>query len=242
MKKKGLARHLVTALAACVALACALVAAAPSTALAVSVPDADHPASLKVTCSRDVGVTGGEFYVWRVATFDTKGDFALDEAYSGFGVDLSQIVSASAWRAAANELAAFIDAQGISHELGGTIPHDGFTSFGNLTPGLYLVRGSGLTNGSVAFDCGSTLVSVPALVDGSWDYDVTCELKVSAADTPEEPAGPSSPEAPSDASDAHGGGSLTGTGDSTSIVPVVACGVIGGALVLLAVLARRRRK
>lgn len=242
MRKRGLARRLVTALVACVALACALVAAAPSTALAVSVPDADHPASLKVTCSRDVGVTGGEFYVWRVATFDTKGDFALDEAYSGSGVDLTQIVSASAWRTAADELAAFIDARGIPNDLGGTIPNDGFTSFGNLTPGLYLVRGSGLTNGSVAFDCGNTLVSVPTLESGTWDYDVTCELKVSAEDVPEEPAGPSGPAAPSDAGDTRGGGSLTGTGDSTSIVPVAACAVIGGALVLLAVLARRRRK
>ena len=88
-----------------------------------------------------------------VATFDAQGDFALDEVYSGSDVDLSQIVSASAWRTAADELATLIDAQGIPYDLGGTIPNDGFTSFGNLTPGLYLVRGSGLTNGSAACSC-----------------------------------------------------------------------------------------
>ena len=226
-----------------VALVMALLLAVPVRAAAVGVPDAGRRGSLTVSCQASPTVSEGEFRIWRVASFDDEGALALEEAFAGSGVSLAVGDAAGAWRAAADTLAAWAADHAVAWDLSGSALSAGHVGFGGLTPGLYLICGEGLSDGTRAYDCGSTLVSVPTLVGGDWAYDVTCELKVSPAGTEgaDEPQAPGASDEPAGSVARDESGDLAGTGDNTSMVSVVACVAVRCALVLLAVLAWRRR-
>lgn len=243
--KRGLAMGLCACLACAVALALSL--AAP--ALATGVPDIGRKGSITATVTTDDTLQSGRLELIRVASFSAEGQLVLDEEFAGSGVDLGALDSASEWRQAASELASWADAHQIVAVLSGEGigPGSATYGFGNLDCGLYLVRGFGLASNSRVYDCGSTLLSVPTLEGGEWSYDVTAELKVSVSEKDAEPEGPGQPEGPAEPADADGdvarsgSGDLAGTGDHTSVVPVIVCVVAGCASVLLAVIRGRRK-
>lgn len=222
-----------------VAFVMAVLLAVPVRATAAGVPDAGRRGSLTVSCQASPAVTEGEFRVWRVAGFDEAGAPSLEGAFAGSGVSLAVGDSASAWRSAADALAAWATERAVAWDLSGSALSAGRVGFGGLTTGFYLICGEGLSDGETAYDCGSTLVSVPTLTGGEWAYDVTCELKVSPAGAADQPQ---TPDASAAGVTRAGAGDLAGTGDQTSVVPAVACVAAGCALVLLAVACRRRRR
>lgn len=215
----------------------------PTLAYALGVPDDSRDGSLVAEVAvGGMGVAGMGFSLARVAAFDEAGQLVLEPAYEGAGVDVTGLSTAGEWRSAADGLATWADAQGLAADATGETGVSGRVRFSALEPGLYLLRGSDLTASGKVYSCGNTLVSVPSAEGDAWSYDVTCELKVSVADMPAEP-GSGDGEKPADSDDSRGGdGSLAGTGDTTSMAPVIACVAAGCAPVAAAVIARRRRK
>lgn len=243
----GLAKRVLGVTLALAVAALGVVTAPASPAWATGVPDVGRKGSVTVRIATDGTLESGRLELTRVASFSDQGQLVLDEAFSGSGVDLGSASLASDWRRAADGLAAWADEQGVSRDTMVAFPATGSGTygFGKLDCGLYLLRGSGLSSEAESYDCGNTLVSVPSLEGDEWVYDVTCDLKVSATEKGLEPAEPSVPQTPAGEDGAggarSGSGDLAGTGDHTSAVPVVACVAVGCALVVLAVVWRRRK-
>lgn len=236
-------RALAAAAACAVALACALAAPA-GRAFATGVPDTGRKGSITATVATDDALQSGRLAITHVASFSPEGGLALDETFAGSGVGLDGLSTASEWRQAAESLAAWADAHGVAATLAREAAGAGSIAFDGLDCGVYLVRGYDLASDTKTYDCGSTLICVPTLEGGSWVYDVDAELKVSVAEKDTEPEVPTEPGEPDDATpDAgrSGSGDLAGTGDHTSLVPVVVCVIAGCALVLLAVIRGRRK-
>lgn len=236
-------RALSMVVACAVALACALAAPA-GRALATGVPDVGRKGSITATVASDDALREGRLEATHVASFSAEGGLVLDEAFSGSGVGLDGLSTASEWRQAAEELAAWADAHGVGATLAREAAGTGSFGLDGLDCGVYLVRGYGIASDTKTYDCGSTLLCVPTLESGEWVYDVDAELKVSVSEKGQEPEAPGVPETPGSAdgdASRSGSGDLAGTGDHTSIVPVVVCVVAGCALVLLAVVRGRKR-
>lgn len=230
-------RALVAVAAWAVAFACAVAAVPAGSAWAAAAPDVTRRGSITARLTSDDALGAGRLELTHVASFSSAGELVLDEAFAGAGVDLDGLSATSDWRRAAEELAAWADGHGGAATLSAEAYGSATFGFGNIDLGLYLVRGYGLSSEVKAYDCGSTLLSVPTLESGEWVYDVDAELKVSVSEKGQEPT---APEAPSGDAARSGSGDLAGTGDHTSAVPAVACVVAGCVLVVLTVIRGRR--
>lgn len=239
-------RALVAVAAWAVAFACAVAAVPSGSAWAATAPDATRRGSITAKVTSDDVLEAGRLELTHVASFSPAGELVLDEAFAGAGVDLGLLSAASDWRQAAEELATWADGHGVPATLARETRGSGSFAFYDLECGLYLVRGYDLSSEAKAYDCGSTLLSVPVLEGGEWVYDVEADLKASVSEKGREPGEPAMPEAPvapvapSDDAARSGSGDLAGTGDHTSAVPAVACVAAGCALVALAVIRGRR--
>ncbi len=219
---------------AVVVVACACLLAAPVPAQAADKIDPSRACSLTLTAKAgDVAVEGSEFKLWRVASFDHTGNYVLDQAYEGAGVDVASLEKASDWDGAAKTLLAWAQEQGLEAEASATTNAAGQTGFSGLEAGLYLVSGSSVTAGETVYTPTTYLESLPRLIDDVWTYNIASECKVETSDVPATPDEASSPSRSRER--------ISQTGDdSLSLTQVLPFLIAGGVLVTLGVVFWRR--
>lgn len=130
------------------------------------------PAAAAGSLTLKYGWEGVEFSLYQVGTPSGDG-WTLTGGFAGYAVDLPEEGSpASAWRAAAETLAAYA-ALGSLHPIDTQITAGGEANFPGLEAGLYLIVGKTHRQGDAAYTPIPTLVAV--------DGDATVELKATEA-------------------------------------------------------------
>lgn len=240
----GAVRDKVTRLGAVVATVAialaALLAAAPASALALSMPDTSRSCALTLECtSGEDAIAGAWIDLYRVAEFDEYGQFSLLDEFAGSGVDLSALDRASAWSQAARKLEISAKLSEMAPSVVTTTSSSGVATFSGLECGLYLV---GSTNGTAAggqtYGSSAFLVSLPTLsADGeSWLYRASSEPKFEKTgdESDKKNRGDGSSKGDSDDSQGRnarkGAGGLAGTGDVSPIAAAAGIALIGIAL------------
>lgn len=175
------------ALLLCAAL---LLGALCLTASAIDPIDLTAEVSACVTFKQgETPVPGAEFSLYRVADctewaeFTASGDFA---AYTG---KLNELGDASAWDAAARELLAFADKNGVKPLHTGKTDEKGEVSFsGDMEPGMYLLSCTETTVGSKIYSALPCLVCLPNREENSdeWIY-ASAPVRVKAGDVRDVP-------------------------------------------------------
>lgn len=183
--RKHIVPLLLSLLAACVLL-CTTAAAAGSIQL-------DRPVSLTLSCQPGgQPLAGARFDLYLLATADETGELNAVEPFTDYNVNIRGRDD-DAWRALATTLEGYILRDKLAPTDTARTDENGtavFPSGGQpLTPGLYLVLGHRLQDGSLYFDPLPFVVMLPAmdLDANAWVYDVTAVPKYDLTPVPDVP-------------------------------------------------------
>ena len=159
-------------------VACALGALAlPSRAQAVPAIDQGAAGSLSVTLREEAGgIAGVTVRLLRAGDVGSYGSPALAGDFAAYPVSLEDL-DASGWRAAAQTLASYAERDQLEPVRTGETDADGGVRFAGLGTGLYLVVCDARQTDAGRLDVEPALVTVPALEEGAWSYDVLVEPK-----------------------------------------------------------------
>lgn len=144
--------------------------------------------TLKLEYSREgEPFSGLEIAIYRVADLYEDGSYALTDPFSGYPVKIHDIQSQLEWREAANTLAAYAQADGLTPTAIAHTDESGYVTFSELKTGLYLVREVTGRNGEGICCFESFIIFLPRpQTDGTAVFDVTAKPKSTVI--PEEPA------------------------------------------------------
>lgn len=234
------AAQLVGVVATVVIVLSALLAAAPASALALSMPDTSRSCALALECaSGEEAIAGARIELYRVAEFDEHGQFSLLDEFVDSGVDLAELDRASTWSQAARKLEISAKLSETAPSVVTTTSSNGIATFSGLECGLYLVGStSGTAAGGQTYGSSAFLVSLPGQsADGErWVYRMSSEPKFEKTgdESDKKNRGDGSSKGNSDDSqgrDARNGtGGLAGTGDVSPIAAAAGIALIGIAL------------
>ena len=161
-------------------IAVAVAAATPVRAHAGTAPDLTRSCSLSAECLvSGKAVSGLQFSLYRVATFNDDDSFTLTGDFAASNVEIGDITMASEWADAATKLDAFARKGGLEPQAQATTSSAGVVSFSGLEPGLYLVaRATGYV-GDTPYSNAATLVSLPGETStgDAWNYHMAIEPK-----------------------------------------------------------------
>lgn len=134
----------------------------------------------------EVPIEGAVFDIYRLASVDKDGSFALVGAFADYPISIKE-QTVEGWNDLAYTLKGYAQADDLAPTC--TLISDGIGAAAEdgLEPGLYLVIGDKRTVGRVTYSVQPTIVSLPALEQDEWVYDVTIYPKASAEETPDDP-------------------------------------------------------
>lgn len=155
-----------------------LVGALGTAAFALAAPDLTRTGSISMTMKYEgKPVSGGNLMMYQVGTAEeTNGSysFVCSGDFAECGYSLTDIKSQKLM----DQLLRYIN-ENSNTVLGTTrqISKDGTVSFGNLQPGVYLLRQTRAADG---YECIEPfLVTIPLTIDGTYEYDVDASAKMS---------------------------------------------------------------
>lgn len=139
--------------------------------------DLDRSVSLTMSFAPDgISSQGGEFRVYRVAEYNSTGDFVPLEPFKNWPVQITDTDSKD-WP----ELASTLD---VYVSMNGTVPtqtvitdHQGRAIFSGLKTGFYLVVGDPVEGNGKMYVPQPVMISLPILQDGEWTYDMIANAK-----------------------------------------------------------------
>ena len=134
-------------------------------------------------------VAGIPYRIYRVAEIDNGPVFTLTEAFKGCGIDLKGD-SANEWDGVAELIKGYAQANSIEPVYTLSSNENGTVLIEGIDTGLYLVVGERTTVGSYTYSVKPCMVTVPNIVDGTWNYDVTMSPKMERVDVPDTPNSP----------------------------------------------------
>lgn len=125
-------------------------------------------------------ISGIKFTIYKVADLSSVG-YTLTKDFSGSGLKLDQLSSASAVSAASKNLASYVS----TNRIGGTSSvsdSSGTVKFSNLSLGYYLLVQSNTVSQTTRIICDPFLISVPmkSSDESSWIYDIVANTKCEA--------------------------------------------------------------
>lgn len=161
-----------------------------SVALAIDPIVLDHDVELTIRYQDgNVPLVGARFDLYRVADTSEFAEFTLSGDFKDYPVKLDGLDNAG-WQAAANTLAGYAAADGLTPLDSGVTDRNGLLTFptgeGTLTPGLYLVVGWRHTAGNYVYTPEPFLISLPnrAADEDQWTYQVEVEPKFDRTQLP----------------------------------------------------------
>lgn len=139
--------------------------------------DGSRMSSLSVTYQYDtVMLSNVDVSLYYLASVDATGVFQFTDDYLDVAFDTTNI-SSSDLTLQAETIENYIS----SHQLQASsllkTNQNGVTNFSNLVPGLYLVIVDSKVVGDYRYDASPTIVSIPILEDGTYQYDVQMNIK-----------------------------------------------------------------
>lgn len=139
--------------------------------------DGSRTSSLSVTYQYDtVMLSNVDVSLYYLASVDATGFFQFTDDYLDVAFDTTNI-SSSDLTLQAEMIENYIS----SHQLQASsllkTNQNGVTNFSNLVPGLYLVTVDSKVVGDYRYDASPTIVSIPILEDGTYQYDVQMNIK-----------------------------------------------------------------
>lgn len=139
--------------------------------------DGSRTSSLSVTYQYDtVMFSNVDVSLYYLASVDESGVFQFTDDYLDVAFDTTNI-SSSDLTLQAETIENYIS----SHQLQASsllkTNQNGVTNFSNLVPGLYLVTVDSKVVGDYRYDASPTIVSIPILEDGTYQYDVQMNIK-----------------------------------------------------------------
>lgn len=139
--------------------------------------DGSRMSSLSVTYQYDtVMLSNVDVSLYYLASVDATGVFQFTDDYLDVAFDTTNI-SSSDLTLQAETIENYIS----SHQLQASsllkTNQNGVTNFSNLVPGLYLVTVDSKVVGDYRYDASPTIVSIPILEDGTYQYDVQMNIK-----------------------------------------------------------------
>lgn len=139
--------------------------------------DGSRTSSLSVTYQYDtVMLSNVDVSLYYLASVDESGVFQFTDDYLDVAFDTTNI-SSSDLTLQAETIENYIS----SHQLQATsllkTNQNGVTNFSNLVPGLYMVTVDSKVVGDYRYDASPTIVSIPILEDGTYQYDVQMNIK-----------------------------------------------------------------
>ena len=139
--------------------------------------DGSRTSSLSVTYQYDtVMLSNVDVSLYYLASVDDSGVFQFTDDYLDVAFDTTNI-SSSDLTLHAETIENYIS----SHQLQASsllkTNQNGVTNFSNLVPGLYMVTVDSKVVGDYRYDASPTIVSIPILEDGTYQYDVQMNIK-----------------------------------------------------------------
>lgn len=139
--------------------------------------DGSRTSSLSVTYQYDtVMLSNVDVSLYYLASVDESGVFQFTDDYLDVAFDTTNI-SSSDLTLQAETIENYIS----SHQLQASsllkTNQNGVTNFSNLVPGLYMVTVDSKVVGDYRYDASPTIVSIPILEDGTYQYDVQMNIK-----------------------------------------------------------------
>lgn len=139
--------------------------------------DGSRTSSLSVTYQYDtVMLSNVDVSLYYLASVDATGFFQFTDDYLDVAFDTTNI-SSSDLTLQAETIENYIS----SHQLQASsllkTNQNGVTNFSNLVPGLYMVTVDSKVVGDYRYDASPTIVSIPILEDGTYQYDVQMNIK-----------------------------------------------------------------
>ena len=139
--------------------------------------DGSRTSSLSVTYQYDtVMLSNVDVSLYYLASVDESGVFQFTDDYLDVAFDTTNI-SSSDLTLQAESIENYIS----SHQLQASsllkTNQNGVTNFSDLVPGLYLVTVDSKVVGDYRYDASPTIVSIPILEDGTYQYDVQMNIK-----------------------------------------------------------------
>lgn len=139
--------------------------------------DGSRMSSLSVTYQYDtVMLSNVDVSLYYLASVDATGVFQFTDDYLDVAFDTTNI-SSSDLTLQAETIENYIS----SHQLQASsllkTNQNGVTNFSDLVPGLYLVTVDSKVVGDYRYDASPTIVSIPILEDGTYQYDVQMNIK-----------------------------------------------------------------
>ncbi len=152
----------------------------PVAAHAMERPDISREATLVLSYqSEGKKLENVSFQLYRVADMSDSIRFTLAGDFKAYPVQVNNLDS-SGWAAAAQTLATYAKADGISPLKEGKTDKEGLLDFGKLQTGLYLIVGETVKQGNKTYTTAPSLLSLPGLLeDDTWNYDLTVNPKSS---------------------------------------------------------------
>lgn len=133
--------------------------------------DFDKRASIKV----DTGLPGTLVSLYRVGNLNSEGGCVLTESMQDYAVDVHATGSDAS--EAARALEAFLIRDKVKPSAEKESDENGSAGFYGLELGLYLVSCNDIGSGTEMNVFSPILISLPALLDGEWRYDVSTNVK-----------------------------------------------------------------
>lgn len=130
----------------------------------------------------DISAADVRFELFKVADVNEYAELTLTKNFENIPVDLSSPDS-SVWASAAEEAETCVSANSLKADYSAVTDKDGNAVFGNVSAGLYLLRGESFIINHDAYKPQSYLIMLPDLADdSSWNYDVTSIPKFDKSD------------------------------------------------------------
>lgn len=160
--------------------------------LALLTSAADVYATGKIDVKRDSSLTLQYSYegsyindieidVYYLAVVDEDGVFTLNDAFSGYGIDVNNVSSQSKWNEIASTFAAYAIADSINADYSAVTNSNGLTSFNGLKPGMYLTREVSTKLGEKVVRFENFITVIPHVdPNDEYNYNVTAYPKAEA--------------------------------------------------------------
>lgn len=151
----------------------------PAPAMAITPLNPNQKCSMTLHYVQDnVGFSGLEISIYRVAKANPDGTFDLTYPYNAWPIDIHGITSQEEWEVVASTLKSFIVKDNVAATKTGKTNLAGTVVFDDLKTGLYLVMGTTAENKNGIYEFNTFMIYVPTpSADGTFDYDVEATPK-----------------------------------------------------------------
>lgn len=143
-----------------------------------AVPDPAHACSLTLFYTQNGNAFSDlQIDIYRAAELCANGEYALLDPFSNYPIDIHGITSQQEWQDTAQTIRNYVEANQVEAYQSQKTDEEGRVSFAELETGLYMVKGTTVSNNNGTFVFQDFMIYLPAPVENDYDYDVEAKPK-----------------------------------------------------------------